>query len=114
MPDSFKDDLFGTPKDFAALYKKTYNYEFDPPYITASSAVDGYILQKSIERAGTLDSAKVRDQLSKFNDMTFYGSIKFDENGQLQRNAYAMQLEYPNIVSISSGLETGKIVYPMR
>ena len=114
LPDSFKDDLFGTPKDFAALYKKTYNYEFDPPYITASAAVDGYILQKSIERAGTIDPTKVRDVMSKFNETTFYGPIKFDENGQLQRNAFAMQLEYPDIVSISPGLETGKIVYPMR
>lgn len=113
LPDTFKDNVFGSPKDFAKLYWDTYRYEYDPPYITASGAVCGLILQKCIERAGTLDPAAVREKMSKFDEITFYGPIKFNENGQLERKAYALQIQFPKTICVTPGLETGKFIYPM-
>jgi branched-chain amino acid transport system substrate-binding protein len=42
------------------------------------------VLQAAIERAGSTDKKKVRDELAKTDVMTFYGPIKFSANGMNQ------------------------------
>ena len=37
----------------------------------------------AIERAGSLDRDKVRDELAKINEMTFWGPVKFGPTGQI-------------------------------
>ena len=37
----------------------------------------------AIERAGSLDRDKVRDELAKFDTVTFFGPVKFGSNGQI-------------------------------
>ena len=73
------DDVFGSTeafyKEFVAREKK------DPDYVHASAAAALVALQKAIERAGTLDRAKVRDALAKLDILTFYGPIRFGSNG---------------------------------
>jgi branched-chain amino acid transport system substrate-binding protein len=73
------DDVFGSTeafyKEFVALEKK------DPDYVHASAAAALITLQKAIEKAGTLDKAKVRDALASLDILTFYGPVKFGENG---------------------------------
>lgn len=73
------DDVFGSTKafydDYVALEKA------DPDYVHASAAAALIALQKAIEKAGTIDKAKVRDALSSLDIMTFYGPIKFGPNG---------------------------------
>ena len=46
-----------------------------------SCAAAAVILQDAIERAGTTDKKKVRDELAKTDVMTFYGPVKFSANG---------------------------------
>ncbi|MEO5881033.1 MAG: amino acid ABC transporter substrate-binding protein [Caldimonas sp.] len=76
------DDVFGsTPefyKEYVAREKK------DPDYVHASSAAALVVLQRAIEKAGTLDKAKVRDALAATDMMTFYGPVKFGPNGMNQ------------------------------
>lgn len=73
------DDVFGSTeafyKEFVAREKK------DPDYVHASAAAALVALQKAIERAGTLDRAKVRDALARLDILTFYGPIRFGSNG---------------------------------
>ena len=73
------DDVFGSTeafyKEFLAREKK------DPDYVHASAAAALVTLQKAIERAGTIDKAKVRDALAATDIMTFYGPVKFGANG---------------------------------
>ncbi|MEI8303181.1 MAG: amino acid ABC transporter substrate-binding protein [Burkholderiales bacterium] len=73
------DDVFGSTeafyKEFVAREKK------DPDYVHASAAAALVALQKAIERAGTLDRAKVRDALARLDILTFYGPIRFGANG---------------------------------
>jgi branched-chain amino acid transport system substrate-binding protein len=113
LPETFRDDVFGSPKDFERLYRQVYGYPFDPPYITASGAACGLLIQKCIERTKSMDPAVIREELAKFNEMTFYGPIKFTPNGQLDRRAYALQIQYPKTICVTPGLETGKFNYPM-
>jgi branched-chain amino acid transport system substrate-binding protein len=77
---SYSDDYFGSAADFAALFKKTYDY--DPPYQAAESAAAVLTFADAFQRAGTTDPEKVRDALAATEIETFYGNIKFDETGK--------------------------------
>ncbi len=77
---SYSDDYFGSAADYAALFKKTYDY--DPPYQAAESSAAVLTFADAFARAGTLDPAKVRDALAATDMQTFYGNIKFDETGK--------------------------------
>ncbi|TCT04191.1 amino acid ABC transporter substrate-binding protein [Aquabacter spiritensis] len=74
-------DLFGTTEAFNAAFEKKYNVV--PDYAEASAAAAGAILQLAIEKAGTLDPAKVRDALAAMDLVTFYGPVKFGPTGQI-------------------------------
>jgi len=73
------DDVFGSTKAFHDEYVSRAKAE--PDYVGASSAAALVALQKAIEKAGTLDKAKVRDALAALDITTFYGPIKFGANG---------------------------------
>jgi branched-chain amino acid transport system substrate-binding protein len=76
------DDVFGSTE---AFYKEFVEREKrDPDYVHASSAASLIVLQKAIEKAGTLDKAKVREALAAIDVMTFYGPVKFGANGMNQ------------------------------
>jgi branched-chain amino acid transport system substrate-binding protein len=74
-------DIFGTTANFVKLYKAKYNGE--PDYGQASAALCGALFQMAIEKAGTLDRDKVRDELAKLDVVTFFGPVKFGANGQI-------------------------------
>jgi branched-chain amino acid transport system substrate-binding protein len=65
-------------KEFVAAQKE------DPDYIHASCGAAMDVLAAAIEKAGTLDKKKVRDEIAKTDVMTFYGPIKFSANGMNQ------------------------------
>ena len=73
------DDPWGSTKafydEFVAREKQ------DPDYVHAASAAALVALQKAIEKAKTLDKAKVREALATLDIKTFYGPIKFGPNG---------------------------------
>ncbi len=77
---TYKDSYFGTASDFADLFEKTFKYA--PPYQAAESAAAVLVFKDAIERAGSLDPAKVRDALSETKMQTFYGNIDFDATGK--------------------------------
>ncbi|MGA0571556.1 amino acid ABC transporter substrate-binding protein [Variovorax sp. VNK109] len=74
-------DIFGTPDRFAQLYQAKHN-EY-PGYPAAGSAACGVVLQLGIEKAGSVDKAKVRDAIASLDVMTFWGPIKFGPTGQI-------------------------------
>jgi branched-chain amino acid transport system substrate-binding protein len=80
------DDVFGTTKAFYdAVVKATGGTE--PDYVHASSAASLAVLQKAIEKAGSLDREKVRDALTQMDTMTFFGPIKFRADGMNESRA---------------------------
>jgi branched-chain amino acid transport system substrate-binding protein len=74
-------DLFGTTANFVKLFKDKYKLE--PDYAHASAAVCGALFQMAIEKAGSLDRDKVRDELAKMDVVTFWGPVRFGPNGQI-------------------------------
>lgn len=74
-------DIFGSTANFVKLFKDKYKAE--PDYAHASAAVCGALFQMAIEKVGSLDRDKVRDELAKMDVVTFWGPVKFGANGQI-------------------------------
>jgi branched-chain amino acid transport system substrate-binding protein len=74
-------DIFGTTANYVKLFRE--KYKSDPDYAQASASVSGALFQMAIERAGSLDRDKVRDELARMNEMTFWGPVKFGPTDQI-------------------------------
>jgi branched-chain amino acid transport system substrate-binding protein len=74
-------DIFGTTANYVKLFRAKYSSE--PDYAQASASVSGALFQMAIERAGSLDRDKVRDELARLDEVTFYGPVKFGPTGQI-------------------------------
>src|ERR1700687_649618 len=74
-------DIFGATANYVKLFRE--KYKSDPDYAQASASVAGALFQMAIERAGSLDRDKVRDELAKLNEITFFGPVKFGPTGQI-------------------------------
>ena len=86
------DDVFGTPQRFTELYKAKYNET--PPYQAAESAAALIVYQKAIEAAGSLDKDKVRDAIAALDYDSFYGKLKFNEQGMNVYKPMAVMQNY--------------------
>lgn len=73
------DDVFGSTQAFVDDFHARDKGE--PDYVHASAAAALVALQKAVEKAGTLDRARVRDALAALDVTTFYGPIRFSPNG---------------------------------
>ena len=74
-------DVFGSTEEFNEAWEKKYGGEAD--YIEAGSAACGAILQMAIEKAGSIEPAKVRDAIANIDAETFYGQVRFGPGGQI-------------------------------
>ena len=74
-------DIFGTTANYVKLFRE--KFKSDPDYAQASASVSGALFQMAIEKAGSLDRDKVRDELAKMDVMTFWGPVKFGPTGQI-------------------------------
>lgn len=95
-------DVFGSADNFVKLYADKHKGQ-RPDYSVASSAACGVVLQMAIEKAGTTDKAKVRDQLAALEAMTFFGPVKFGPTGQITSTK-------PPVLQIQGGKPV--VVYP--
>ncbi|MEN9886087.1 MAG: hypothetical protein RL758_665 [Pseudomonadota bacterium] len=74
-------DVFGSTENYVKLFKEAY--KADPDYAHASASVSGAVYQIAIEKAGSLDRQKVRDELAKLDVTTFWGPVRFGPTGQI-------------------------------
>lgn len=74
-------DIFGKTEDYVKLFKNTYS--INPDYAHASASVSGALFQIAIEKSGSTDPKRVRDELAKMDVMTFWGPVRFGPNGQI-------------------------------
>ena len=74
-------DIFGTADQYVKAFRDKYGSV--PDYAQASASVSGSLFQLAIEKAGSIDRAKVRDELAKMDLVTFWGPIKFGPTGQI-------------------------------
>ena len=98
----YKDvGIFESTENYVKLFQAKYNST--PDYAQASASVAGELFQIAIEKAGSLDHKKVRDELAKLDVMTFWGPIRFGPNGQID------SLE-PPVFQIQGGKPV--VIYP--
>jgi len=74
-------DIFKTADNYVELFRAKYNAT--PDYAQASSAISGDLFRLAIEKAGSLDRDKVRDELAKMDVVTFWGPVRFGPTGQI-------------------------------
>ena len=74
-------DIFGSTENYVKLFRE--KYKMTPDYADASASIAGALFQIAIEKAGSIDRAKVRDELAKMDVVTFWGPVKFGANGQI-------------------------------
>lgn len=74
-----KDRFFGTPKDFAAYYRKSNTRPIAYHVSAGAACIVTYI--EAMMAAKSIDPAKVRDALAGIDVMTQYSRIKFTEQG---------------------------------
>ena len=75
------DKFFGTAADYNKLFKSEYG-DRDPAYQNAQATAGCLALVLAVEKAGSTDPDKVRDALAKLDTPSFFGPIKFDEQGK--------------------------------
>lgn len=68
-----------TTQDFYTDFMDEFGV--DPDYVHASCAAAADVLVHAVQEAGSTDKEAVRDALAKTDVMTFYGPIKFGDNG---------------------------------
>jgi branched-chain amino acid transport system substrate-binding protein len=86
--------IFGGAQGYTTAFRAKYNKE--PTYLEAAATAGCEVLVQSVEKAGSIDPAAVRAQLSSVKFDTFYGPIKFGPSGQ---NA----IDSPMILQIQNG-----------
>jgi branched-chain amino acid transport system substrate-binding protein len=76
--------------DFVAAFKAKYNV--DPTYHAAVAYASMKIFGEVVNRVGSLDQKKIRDEFVKTDEQTVVGHYKLNENGlQLGYQSYALQ-----------------------
>ncbi len=106
----FTGYIFKDTKSFVSLFKEKYNY--DPDYHNASAIAGIAVFKDAIERANSLDPAKVRDAIAATSLGTVYGHVKFSPNGQIMGTSVALQIQGGNVYQVyPSG--TKSPVYPV-
>src|SRR5512136_319410 len=108
----WKDDFFGTAKEYAQKIKARFGYE--PSYHPTSASVAGYVLQLAIEKAGTLDVDKVTETLHDMKVTTVWGPMAWNKAGQnIEIHSAAVQVLKGKMEAVFpfEG-KTANLVYP--
>jgi branched-chain amino acid transport system substrate-binding protein len=77
----YKPSMYLSAQAYVAAYQKKFGTQDDPAYIVAESTAACLALETAIENAASLDREKVRAALATLDINTFFGRIKFDEQG---------------------------------
>jgi len=114
MPQmNYSDDLFGSASDYADLYAEKYGEGLS--YQAAGASQGGLLLQMAIEKAGSLDTDKVREALRSYSGSTFWGPTKWDSTGQNMAGATVTFQIQNGVIKTVFPPEAGqaKPIYPM-
>jgi branched-chain amino acid transport system substrate-binding protein len=87
-------------QNFVKKFKGKYTKEADP---TSSCAYDTmYVLAKAIEKAGSLDKAKIRDALRGISYDGVTGKVSFDETGDSIRDVSLVKIQNKKFVKLGN------------
>ena len=78
---SKSDPMFGSAADWNAGFKADNPSYSSVPYQSAQASAAVYVWKEAFEAANSFDKDAVRDAIAAVEMETFYGDIKFSENG---------------------------------
>ncbi len=78
---SKSDPMFGSAAEWNAGFKAEYPSYTSVPYQSAQASAAVYVWKEAFEAANSFDQDTVRDAIAAVQMETFYGDIKFSENG---------------------------------
>ena len=80
---TYEDPIFGSAANYEQEFKAAFPEYTNKtvPYQVAQASAAVYVFKDAFERANSLDKDAVRDAISETDLATFYGQIKFSENG---------------------------------
>ncbi len=90
---TFKPDFGPTAQEFTKRF--TEKFKIEPGYHAAGGYAAGLILQHAIEQAGSVDQAKVAEQLNKMDVTTMFGRTKFSTDPK----EHGLQLGHEMVVA---------------
>jgi len=106
----FTDPIFESTADYVKLHTNTYSYT--PNYHTSAGTAILEIYKLAIEKAGTLNSKAVRDEIAAFDQELQFGHVSFMDNGQISRDTVLIQIQNNEIVLVYPS-ENPSPLYPM-
>ena len=103
----------------SAFYVSSFQKQFGgetPTYITAAGTAGALVLQLAIEKAGSLDPAKVREAMLQLDTDTFFGPVKFNDAGvDVKASAIVAQVQGGKAVAVyPQAIAEAKVVYPRK
>jgi len=78
---SKSDPMFGSAADWNAGFKADNPSYSSVPYQSAQASAAVYVFKEAFEAANSFDKDAVRDAIAAVEMETFYGDIRFSENG---------------------------------
>jgi branched-chain amino acid transport system substrate-binding protein len=123
-PDvSFKDELFGTAKDYAEAARNRWGSE--PDYTEAACSASGLVFQAAVAKVGKKPPLAAGDRealnaaIEQVTIQTFYGPIKFTTEGEhfhdnTEPVPVLVQVQNGGIVSVGpANAKRANMVYPL-
>ncbi len=112
LPDEhLTDQWFGNAAKFAGAYKAKYS--IDPDYHAAAAAAAVEAIAVAVNKAGSLDPAKVRDTIAASDFDSLYAHIKYGATGQIDVPQIVIQVQKGDVVPIYTSDFLNKPVYPV-
>jgi ABC-type branched-subunit amino acid transport system substrate-binding protein len=97
--------------EFVNAYKAAYNGE-EPSYHAAGGYVAGLILQKAIEKAGSLDTKAIQTALDGMDILTFFGHIKFNTSSEAHGLQIGHDMVYIQWQKDAGGKLVKQVIWP--
>ena len=107
------DDLYGwTAQEFATMFEEEKGYR--PDYHPPQSAAAIEVFVDAIQRAGSLDREAVRDAIAETDIQSFYGPIRFDDEGRnIAKGTAVVQIQNGEPVIVwPEDIAEAELIYP--
>ena len=114
---STSGEYFGSAGDFEKAFKANYQgYARGVPYQSAQAAAAVLVWKEAFEQAGSFDTEKLRDAISKTDIKTFYGNINFAETGKnIAKGMFLRQIQNGKFyVVMPESLAEKSVIYPRK
>jgi branched-chain amino acid transport system substrate-binding protein len=77
----YRDELFGTAKDYYDKFLKAHPEYDNVPYQVAEASAAIQVWADAFRRAQSFDTEKLRDALARTDIDTFFGHVRFSKAG---------------------------------